>query len=292
MRISINEDYLRRRPNLLRRSHEEALKLLKDGGFDTADFGMFGLFHPEKREEENPILFAEQMRAYCDSIGIRINQTHAPFYEGIPMPDGYVERLKRCVEKSAILGADCVVVHADTWYEPKYIQWHYPTVVNTVYEVFAPVVELAEKKGIKIAMESLFEVQGSLYHRTRLCSLVEELDDIVGRFNCDSVGVCWDFGHANMAYGAEQFQAMKRLKSPIIATHVHDNIAKYDNHNLPFQGNIDWEEGMRTLAELGYEGDLTLEVGYGGLPDSLVLNFIKYAYKTGESLVSLFERSK
>ena len=114
----------------------------------------------------------------------------------------------------------------------------------------------------------------------------------MGKFNCDTVGVCWDFGHANMAYGKQQFQAMRKMKSKLIATHVHDNIGKYDNHNLPYMGNINWAEGLKTMADLGYEGDLTLEVGYGGFSDDLVKDFVKYAHRTAEYMVEQFESFK
>lgn len=287
MRISINESYFKLRPEGTNRTQLEALRLVRDGGFDTVDFSMMTM---KRRSDEGDdhALWIRQRRDYCDSLGLVINQTHAPFFEGRPMPEGYTERLLQCVEDSAVLGADCLVVHADTWYEPEYIQWDYNKVLNAVYEVFAPVVELAEKLGVKIAMETLHEWMGNLYHRTRLCTFVEELDDIIGKFQSDAVGVCWDFGHAALVYKEDQFQAMKRLKSRIIATHVHDNSFKYDNHNLPYQGSIRWDEGLKTLAELGYDGDLTMELGYGALPDSLVSEFIRYAHKVGEHMVNQF----
>ncbi|MBR5152286.1 MAG: sugar phosphate isomerase/epimerase [Clostridia bacterium] len=287
MRISINEDYIRYRPETPRRSQMETLKLLKENGFDTADFGMFHLVsegEPYGRED-----WIKKHREYCDELGIAINQTHPPFFEGRPMPDGFVERLLQCVDDSAVLGADCIVIHPDTWYKENYVQWDFDEVLNTIYEVLAPVVERAEKRGIKVAMEFMHEWLGNVYHRVRFCSNIEELDAIVGKFNCDSVGVCWDFGHAAMAYKQDQFKYMKKLKSKIIATHVHDNIFKYDNHNLPYQGSINWEEGMKTLAEVGYEGDLTLEIGYGGMPDSLVANFLQFSHQTAEYLVKQFQ---
>ena len=287
MRISINENYVRCRPNI-KRDQLESLKLIRDGGFDTIDFGLFNI---KKRSDEGDDheAWIKGRREYCDSLGLKVNQTHAPFYEGRPMPEGYQTRLLQCVKDTAILGADCLVVHADTWYEEKYNQWDYDAVVDHVYEVFAPVVELATKLGVKIAMETLHEWLGNVYHRVRLCSFVEELNDIVGRFNCNTVGICWDFGHAAIVYKEDQFDAMKRLKYPIIATHIHDNIFKYDNHNLPFQGSINWDEAMKTLAELGYEGDITLELGYGAIPDALVLDFIRYSHKTGIYLADIFK---
>ena len=290
MRISINEDYYRNRPNSERRSQMESLKILKESGFDTADFGMFHLV--SEGEQFGREKWIKEHREYCDKIGIKINQSHPPFFEGRPMPEGFVERLLQCVDDTAILGGDLIVIHPDTWYEEKYVQWDFDVVLNTIYDVLAPVVERAEKVGIKVAMEFMHEWLGNHYHRMRFSSNIEELDAIVGKFNCDTVGVCWDFGHAAMAYKQDQLKYMKKMKSKIIATHVHDNIFKYDNHNIPYQGNINWDEGLRTLAEVGYEGDFTFEIGYGGLPDELVHDSLRYTHKVGEYMVAKFENFK
>lgn len=285
MRISINEDYFRNTPSR-RLSQKESLSLIKKGGFDTVDFGMFP--YVLKTSEKERIAYMNEHREHCESLGISVNQAHAPFFEGKPMPENYVNRLLECVDDCKTLGAEVLVVHADTWYCENYVQWNIEDVTDTVYEVYAPVVERAERLGIKIAMETLFEYLGSPGHRTRLCSFTEELDAIIKRMGSDSVGACWDFGHTAMAYKGEQFDAMRRLESKIISTHVHDNIYKYDSHNLPYQGNICWDEGMRTMAELGYEGDLTLEVGYGALPAELSVKFLEYSHLVAEHLVNIF----
>lgn len=293
MRISINEDCMTYKLKSPRRPQTESLRFLKEAGFDTADFGMFE-YTPEMNLalRSDYVSAAGKMRDYCDKLGVRINQSHVPFFENRPIPEGYQDILKRCVETSAILGADCVVVHADTWYEPDYVQWDYDKVLNSIYEVFAPVVDVAAKCGIKLAMETLFEWCGTPEHRVRFCSYIEELDAIAGRFSTDTVGVCWDFGHGRMAYGEKQFEMMKKLDRKIIATHVHDNTGKLDAHTLPYIGNTDWFEGLKTLAEVGYEGDLTFELGYLSIPDELAVDFLKYAHKTGEHMAAQFEAYK
>ncbi|MBE6580406.1 MAG: sugar phosphate isomerase/epimerase [Ruminococcaceae bacterium] len=290
MRLSINENYITYHPQE-RRKHADTLKLIKECGFDTIDFGLFQLDrHYDEGDDHDAWIHGK--RAYCDKLGLQINQTHAPFYEGCPMPEGYRERLLQCVRDTAALGAECMVVHADTWYEKSYNQWNYEAVLAAVYEVYAPAVELATRLGVKIAMETLHEWLGNVYHRVRLCAFVEELNDIVGKFNCDTVGVCWDFGHAGIVYKEDQFEAMKRLKYPIIATHIHDNTFKRDNHNLPFQGSVDWYRAMQALAAQGYTGDLTLELNHGALPDELAPDFIRYAHKTVSHLADIFVSCK
>jgi len=64
MKISINEDHFRNRPNAPRRSQMESLQLLKDSGYDTADFGMFHLIsegEPFGREK-----WIQEHREFCD----------------------------------------------------------------------------------------------------------------------------------------------------------------------------------------------------------------------------------
>lgn len=287
MRISINENYFRGAPGGLERGQFGALEAVKAGGFDTVDISMQDM--QRAADDHDHEAWINKRRDFCEKIGLSVNQAHAPFVEGRRAPDIFHERLLECVRDCAVLGADCLVVHGDTWFKESYDQWDYNEVLDTVYEVYAPAVELGEKLGVKIAMEMLFEWLGHDGHRVRLCSKVEELDDLIAKFASKNVGVCWDFGHASMAYGQDQFKAMARLKSPIIATHVHDNTRRYDNHNLPYQGYINWAEGLKTLAEKDYRGDLTFEINYGCLPDPLAVEFIKYAHSIGEHLAGQFE---
>ena len=293
MRISLNDNCITPRHRLPRRTQKEAIRMMHEAGIDTVNFSLLD-YDPNINIAlgENYIAAAKDMREYCEGLGMKINQTHVPFFENRPMPEGYQDILKRCVETSALLGADCVVVHADTWYDTDYVQWDYDKVLASIYEVFAPVVDVAAKCGIKLAMETLFEWCGTPEHRVRFCSYIEELDAIAGKFSTDIVGACWDFGHGRMSYGAGQFEMMKKLNTKIIAMHMHDNTGRMDAHTLPFIGNTDWFEAMKTLADIGYAGDLTFELNYLNLPGELAVDFMKYVRKTGKYLISQFEECK
>lgn len=283
MRISINEGYFRKKPdgrNTVERQ-KEAVSLIAKAGFDAVDFGLFGI-SPNSclSMTENYIDKAKEVREYCDSLGIAVNQTHAPFYEGKPMPDGYMEAMLRTVEASAALGADCVVVHADNWNEEG-VEFEYSRALDAIYEVYAPVVELAEKVGVNIAMETLFCWNPEW---RRFCSRREELDDIISRFGTDNVGVCLDTGHWRVAYGAAMTDEIRKLKSKIIATHIHDNKGKTDDHMFPFTATANWDSICAALRDVGYNGDVTLELVYGSFPDELALDAAAFARRIGEHL--------
>ncbi len=52
--------------------------------------------------------------------------------------------------------------------------------------------------------------------------------------------VCFDTGHAHMSGGVQP--AFQTLKDLVASTHVHDNHRETDEHLLPFDGQIDWEQ--------------------------------------------------
>ena len=167
-----------------------------------------------------------------------------------------------------------------------------PALGDNVADICLEAVKAAKKHGVKIAMETLFEDRAPKGKRARFTSYVNELDDIVSKFGDPIVGICWDFGHARVSHGDEQFEEMRKVGDKIIATHVHDNHWSADMHLLPFEGDTDWNEGMKTLKEIGYNGALTFEMVYGCVPDELIPDYAAWCRKVGEYLISIFENRK
>lgn len=289
MRLAINEGYFRKIYGSDKRlSLEESARICKDGGFDCIDLGM-----TSPVAEQNLILRtdyigeAKKYREYCDKININVIQTHARYDFYNLDRENYISDMIKTVEVSKLLGAECVVVHADTYYDKEY-RFDYKNVLEIIYDVYAPMVEAAKKQGIKIAMETLFEDRAPSGKRARFTSYVEELNDIVSKYNDPIVGICWDFGHARVSHGDSQFKEMEKVGDKIISTHVHDNYGENDLHLLPFLGKTDWTEGMKTLKKIDYKGDLTFEVVYGCFPDELQNDFLSLCKKTGSYLINEF----
>lgn len=263
------------------------IEVCKAGGFDTIDFGLY-MNNPEDNImlRNDYVYEAEKMRNFCDKLGVTVNQTHARNDFICLSKEEFKVQLVKIVNVSKILGADAIVVHADTYNEHNF---DFNRMVDYIYDVYAPMVEEAKKQNIKIAMETLFEY-APYGARKRFSSYIEELDAIVSKFNDPAVGICWDFGHAKVSYEEKQFDYMKMVGSKIISTHVHDNVYEKDLHSMPFLGNTDWELGMKTLKEVGYNGDLTLELVYGCLPNELLYDYMSLCNKVGKYLINKFNQ--
>jgi sugar phosphate isomerase/epimerase len=90
-------------------------------------------------------------------------------------------------------------------------------------------------------------------------------DDLDGA----GVGICLDFGHAHL--DGDVVDAIETVSEHLIATHVHDNRGRTDDHLMPFDGTIDWPAALTAVQKVGYEGPLVLEVvGQGSTKETLV----------------------
>ena len=83
------------------------------------------------------------------------------------------------------------------------------------------------------------------------------------------VGICLDFGHAHL--DGDVVDAIETVSEHLIATHVHDNGGRADDHLLPFEGTIDWPAALTAVQKVGYEGPFILEINaQGSTKDTLV----------------------
>jgi len=112
---------------------------------------------------------------------------------------------------------------------------------------------LAQPLGVQIAVEV---IPNELSRPASLVHFVEDVIDVTG------VGICLDFGHANI--DGDLVDAIETVSEHLIATHVHDNQGRNDDHLLPFEGSIDWPAALTAVQKVGYDGMLMLEVAAHG----------------------------
>jgi sugar phosphate isomerase/epimerase len=106
---------------------------------------------------------------------------------------------------------------------------------------------IAEPLGVRIAVEVIPN------ELSRACSIVHFVED-----DLDGVGICLDFGHAHL--DGDVIDAVETVSEHLIATHVHDNRGRHDDHLLPFDGTIDWAGTLLAVQKIGYDGPFIFEV--------------------------------
>lgn len=158
-------------------------------------------------------------------------------------------------------------------------------------EYFKRKAETAQKWNVKIGLENMLAnryFDGSQY--LRYCTNTEELLELVERIHMPNVGICYDVGHGHYMNG-EPEKDIYAVGKYLWALHIHDNDRWNDEHLSPYQGTVNWEAVCKALAEVGYQGDFTLEISnaVSRMPEAVQQTALKSAYETAEYLVSRIE---
>ena len=253
---------------------KEIVKLYKEAGFTAYDASMFtgGVFD-EILYADNWQEKAREFRAYADELGIACNQTHAPFATARKGNEEYnaqmLPKIHRAIEVSGILGAKICVVHPCNDYTAE---------ENAVlYKNFE---ETARKAGVKIAVENMWNwAKGSPTATPAACSHHDDFKKHLELLPSDVFVACVDIGHAEMAgLDTSAAQMIRTLGKRVECIHLHDVDGVRDNHQVPFTQNVKFADVIDALKEVGYQGDITLEVAYAPkkTPKALLAPLAKY----------------
>lgn len=185
-----------------------------------------------------------------------MEQTHAPFNRyGFYSAEEFPERFRRLFVASRILGAKAVVVHADE-YRP-IGRYDVREALTFTYEFLAPYVEYAAKHDLIVAVENLCEDFYPAYPqidgKSRFTSRLEELLGVIERFHSPAVGCCWDFGHANLAFGREGMgaalaQALPMYVARMCMTTIRAAICTCRRFLAKSTGHAKWRYSSRAVT--------------------------------------------
>ena len=215
------------------------------------------------------------LKTKSDKLGLSLDFLHAPF-RGINdfwVPGLAYRELRNGIYGSidAASGADVpvVVCHVSSG-------WFPPQLCDIGFGRFDEMVDYAITKNVRIAFENLRKVGN-------LAAIMERYENI------PEVGFCYDCGHEHCY--TETVHFLELYASRMICTHIHDNHGRDhndyfgdpDEHLMPFDGNLDYNDMMRRIEETGYTGALTLELGKKGI----------YTEKSDEEFLGIaYERIK
>jgi sugar phosphate isomerase/epimerase len=112
---------------------------------------------------------------------------------------------------------------------------------------------IADPFGVRVAFEV---IPNALSTPTSLSAMLE------GDLEVPNAGVCLDFGHAFI--GGDLADAIEIVAEHVIATHVHDNHRRADEHLVPYAGTIDWDSALMSMQKIGFDGIYMMEMANKG----------------------------
>ena len=270
---------------------EKAVEYIAKAGFDAWDFSMFAMCrydwatkgllpnnHPLAGNEY--LRFARTLKQIGLDNGIVCNQSHAPFPTYCPEIRSY---LKRAIECTAEAGGQICIIHPD----------NYKTAEQNA-EMYAELLPFAKSCGVKIATENMWNWNNETKQAApAACSSPESFCAHVDALGDEYMVACLDIGHAEMkGVDTSAFEMIRALGPRLQALHIHDNDKHHDSHQIPFSMQIDFEQVVSALKEIGYNGYFTLECDtyLHAYSAETALQGIQKLADSARTLADMFER--
>lgn len=237
---------------------EKAVELCAKAGFDAWDFTMTAMCnydwstksfhltnHPLAGQEY--LRFARQLRQIGQDNGIHCNQSHAPHPTCCA---GVRDLFKRAIECTAEADGKICVIHPD----------NYKSAEENA-EMYLELLPFAKSCGVKIATENMYGWDAALGRGVpHACATQEDFCAHLNAVNDDAFVACLDIGHAEMrGMNTSAIELIHALGSKLQALHMHDNDLWHDSHQLPGSMQINFNEILKALKQIGYCGYFTLE---------------------------------
>jgi Sugar phosphate isomerases/epimerases len=243
---------------------KERYQLIKEAGFDgvllwwSNGFGrdVFG-----RNDYRNGPQIARKAGLFIENIHTPV-QNQNNFWldnlDGEALTDCYLQ----CVEDCSKFDIPTMVVHLPDDKHP------YNILGLDRIKIIA---EKAEQLGVNVALENLRNF-------TNLSYVLEQIDS-------QHIGFCYDCCHHNNYNSGADLLSM--YGSRLMALHLHDNGGSYAQHQLPFDGMIDWSTIMKKIAETNYSGATALEPMNWDYKDISAEEFLSKAFIKAKRLEAL-----
>lgn len=244
-----------------RRLDREHLVQIAGYGFEAVE-----LFATRSHFDYHDPRAIEQLRQWLAETGLRLHSMHAPITEvfgASGWSPTYSNALSDNVQRSAAVQETEAALRVTQAIPYEVMVVHLGTPADrsrpgdnnrgAALKSVEEIARLAEPAGVKIALEV---IPNGLSDAASLVSMIEH--DVEARH----VGICLDFGHAHIL--GDVADAVETAAEHLMATHVHDNNGRQDEHLVPYRGTIDWNLALITMQKIGYAGTYLLELAGGG----------------------------
>jgi sugar phosphate isomerase/epimerase len=205
----------------------------------------------------------EAVRKLADWLGehkLQVHSLHAPTERdlspgresGVPISISDTERVRRLDAVDEIKRALEVAERIPFRYMVQHLghgrQAHDSRRLDAAFNSLEHLVVFAKQRGVTIALEN---TPGELAAPSSLAHFIHDT-------HLNDLRLCFDTGHAHIEDGVEgSFEIMRER---VVTTHIHDNHGQKDEHLVPFEGTIDWDVTLQSLAAAPQPLPLVLEL--------------------------------
>lgn len=249
----------------LDRSH---LEQIASYGFDAVE-----LFATRSHFDYHDTAAVARLKQWLAETGLALHGVHAPITDSIragqwgsarystavsdgPRRQSAVRETEAALQIAKEMPFDVLVVHLGT-----------PTVMaqpgdnnrSAAVRSVEEICRLAEPLGVRVALEV---IPNDLSTPASLVAMLER------DLEAPQAGICMDFGHAFLM--GDLADAIETSAEHLIATHVHDNRRREDDHLAPYLGTIGWDAALMSMQKIGYDGTYLFEVGNTGSPAAVL----------------------
>ena len=250
-----------------RRLDREHLAQIVSYGFDTIE-----LFATRTHFDYHDAAAIDALAQWLSDTGLRLNSIHAPITASMTngqWGEGYsnassdgakrhtaVREAEAALQIAKRIPFGVMVVHLGT---PSAKSRGGDNNRGSALKSVDEICSLAEPRGVRLALEV---IPNDLSTAASLVTMIER--DLESK----SVGICMDFGHAHIM--GDVADAVETAAEHLIATHVHDNRRRDDEHLVPYTGTINWDMALMTMQKIGYDGTYLMELANTGSPAAVL----------------------
>lgn len=238
---------------------EKCIEMLKRAGFDCIDFSFtndIDLLLDEKAYCQKII----KIKEHADSIGISFNQAHAPYPSSVgekQKDDKIFNAIVNSIKYASMLNIKAIIVHPKKHLEYKSNK---EILKDMNVEFYKSLIPYCEKYNVKVALENMWQLDKesqNIVHST--CASPKEFVEYLDKINSPWIVGCLDVGHAFLV-DENPAQFIKTIgKEKLACLHIHDVCKNADRHILPGLESVDFNEIVKALKEIDYQGEFTLE---------------------------------
>ena len=271
----------------------EALNIAKKIGADAVDFSTSSRKiydyripgSPYDKTDEELVEYYSAVRRHAESIGLKIAQTHGRmrmYTQDEEDNKAHLENARRDLLVASTLGAPYCVMHSvTTGSMGKDTPAEVMRALNK--RAFCDVLLYAKQYGVKVATETFGDsLKGAV------CDFFGQWDEFLNAYrdicsvgdNADWFVTCMDTGHTNkaMRFGfPAPADAIRDLGASLACLHLNDNDGMTDQHKPPLSGNINWNDVLDALDEIGYSGIYNMELALSHFGKGLEIETAAFA---------------